>query len=139
MAVLADDFVDAERIIEGINKDWLVNFEAIKAEWVRKNVSSNHLSENQLVAIGDVSHNCLLRARAGSGKTTVLKQKIDLLLRKTTIQPDEILALAFNRSAANEINRKIQDEFKHLTFSTSFTFHTLASRIVNPEKKFCPE
>lgn len=134
MAVLEDDFVNAEGIIEGINKDWLVNFEAIKAEWVRKNVSSNHLSENQLVAIGDVSHNCLLRARAGSGKTTVLKQKIDLLLRKTTIQPDEILALAFNDSSAKEIKRKIQKEFNHLTFSTSVTFHALAKRIVKPKK-----
>jgi DNA helicase-4 len=134
MAVLEDDFVNAEGIIEEINKDWLVNFEAIKAEWVRKNVSSNHLSENQLLAIGDVSHNCLLRARAGSGKTTVLKQKIDLLLRKTTIQPDEILVLAFNSSASKEIKRKIQKEFNHLTFSTSRTFHSLAHSIVIPEK-----
>jgi DNA helicase-4 len=135
MAVLDDDFVNAELIIEGINKDWLVNFEAIKAEWVCKNVSSDYLSDNQLAAIGDVSHNCLLRARAGSGKTTVLKQKIDLLLRKTITQPDEILALAFNVSAAKEIKRKIQKEFNHLTFSTSLTFHSLANRIVNPEKE----
>lgn len=129
MAVLDDDFVNAKRIIEGINKDWLVNFEAIKAEWVCKNVSSDYLSDNQLAAIGDVSHNCLLRARAGSGKTTVLKQKIDLLLRKTAIQPNEILALAFNSSAANEIKRKIQKDFNHLSFSTSHTFHSLAYRI----------
>jgi DNA helicase-4 len=135
MAVLEDDFVNAERIIEGINKDWLVNFEAIKAEWVRKWVSSKHLSENQLAAIGDVSQNCLLRARAGSGKTTVLKQKIDLLLRKTKIQPDEIMALAFNGPAAAEIKRKVQSDFNHLTFSNSRTFHSLAYRIVNPVQK----
>ena len=135
MAVLEDDYVNAERIIEGINKDWLVNFEAIKAEWVRKKVSSNHLSENQLVAIGDVSHNCLLRARAGSGKTTVLKQKINLILRTTKIQPDEIMALAFNGSAAAEIKRKVQSDFNHLTFSNSRTFHSLAYRIVDPVQK----
>ena len=135
MTILEDDFMNAKKIVGDINEDWLLNFEAIKTEWVKKNVRSGTPSKAQLAAIGDVSQNCLLRARAGSGKTTVLKQKIDLLLRKTKIQPDEIMALAFNGPAAAEIKRKVQSDFNHLTFSNSRTFHSLAYRIVNPVQK----
>ena len=133
MTLLDSDFINAGTVIQDINEDWITNYEEIKNEWVRKNVSAAHLSEKQLAAIGDVSNTCLLRARAGSGKTTVLKQKIDLILRKTPIQPDEILALAFNRSAADEIKHKLQRDYGHLTFDTSLTFHALANRIVVPQ------
>ncbi len=48
------------------------------------------------------------------------------------LHPDQILMLAFNRDAANEMLDRMRSEFEMPEFSTSKTFHSLAYRIALP-------
>lgn len=126
--------------MHGKNKIWCENFSKIKRTWLRNIEESLWLnrdknirfSEAQLDAIGDVSDYCLLRARAGSGKTTVLNHKVDFLMKVCEVQPHEVMALAFNSPAAAKIKKNLQKDFGHITFENSRTFHSLAYRVVNP-------
>lgn len=140
---LNKDIASADTMLTKKPKEWCENYQKIKLEWLRKveniqwyeKTTPNQFSDAQLNAIGNMSQFCLLRARAGSGKTTVVKHKIDLLLTKAGIQPDEIMALAFNKTAAQKITKELQSQFGHITFNNSRTFHGLAHRIVNPTKE----
>jgi DNA helicase IV len=133
----------ADKMMEYRPEQWCKSYKKIKLEWLRQveshqwygKTSQNNFSDAQLEAIGEMRQFCLLRARAGSGKTTVVKHKIDLLLTKAGIQPDEIMALAFNKSAATKINKELQSQFGHILFNNSRTFHSLAHGIVNPSKE----
>lgn len=92
------------------------------------------LADEQLDAIADISHSCLLRARAGSGKTTVIKHKVDFLIRHAGFDPNEILVTAFNKVAADKVKNELRSQFGHSDFSTARTFHSLAYQIVNPSQ-----
>ncbi|MBD3359573.1 MAG: AAA family ATPase [Candidatus Buchananbacteria bacterium] len=111
-------------------------YEYIKAEYVRKYFNKifsedEQMDEEQSLAIADISKNLLLKARAGSGKTTTLASKIEYLIKHENIEPNHIVALCFNVSAAKEIvnrlNRKFGIEYKEKENIT--TFHSLASQI----------
>jgi DNA helicase IV len=140
---LNENLSSADDMMVGKSEQWCKFYKKIKLEWLRQveknqwhgKTSQNHFSDAQLQAIGETRQFCLLRARAGSGKTTVVKHKIDLLLTKAGIQSDEIMALAFNKTAATKINKEIQSQFGHILFNNSRTFHSLAHGIVNPVKE----
>lgn len=140
---LNKDLSTADKMMEDRSEQWCKSYNKIKLEWLRQveshqwygKTSLNHFSDAQLEAIAEMRQFCLLRARAGSGKTTVVKHKIDLLLTRAGIQPDEIMALAFNKSAATKINKELQSQFGHILFNNSRTFHSLAHGIVNPVKE----
>jgi len=140
---LNENLSSADDMMVGKSEQWCKSYKKIKLEWLRQveknqwhgKTSQNHFSDAQLQAIGEMRQFCLLRARAGSGKTTVVKHKIDLLLTKAGIQSDEIMALAFNKTAATKINKELQSQFGNITFNNSRTFHSLAHGIVNPIKE----
>ena len=92
------------------------------------------------VAVSKVAQNVLIKARAGSGKTTTLAWKVALLVEKYDVPVDNIMVLAFNREAAIGIKTRIRDKLgntlpKLADFETARTFHSLAWQIVNPEKE----
>lgn len=92
------------------------------------------LSDEQAAAIADPGKNILLKARAGSGKTTVLTYKAVSLIDSYGIKPDEILLLAFNTKAAVEIDERISKMLNISSFDTARTFHSLGMRLVNPKE-----
>ena len=61
----------------------------------------------QSEAIGTVSGNVLVTARAGSGKTATLVNRAIYLIKQCHVSPEKILLLAFNKKAALEIRRRI--------------------------------
>ena len=95
------------------------------------------LDEDQRLAIiRDDKHN-LVVAGAGSGKTSVLTARIAFLIRrKDNIDPDRILALAFTRNAAKEMEERIRKNYR-LEVSIS-TFHSLGWSIIKQETKKRP-
>jgi len=79
-----------------------------------------------------VKDNVLVTARAGSGKTSTLTSRAIFLNKHCGVSPDEILLLAFNRSAASEMKSRL--EKNDCLLPHVMTFHALAYSIVHPEE-----
>lgn len=100
--------------------------------WVKDNLNSSPDLE-QAAAIGAGEGHIQVVARAGSGKTSTLVNRALFLQKYCGIAPNEILLLAFNRKAAEEIRERLtlqlQSSIPHV-----MTFHALAYALVHPEK-----
>ena len=93
-------------------------------------------SEQRKAIVKDDKHN-LVVAGAGSGKTSVLTAKIAYLIRrKDKIDPERILALAFTRNAAKEMEERIRKNYD-IRVGIS-TFHSLGWNIIKEEMKKKP-
>ena len=78
------------------------------------------LTDEQAVAIATDEEATLVLAGAGTGKTAVITSKVAHLVRNQGVAPAEILVLAFNRAAAEEIRDRLPQD---LTDARVFTFH----------------
>ncbi|MEH1830019.1 MAG: UvrD-helicase domain-containing protein [Nostoc sp.] len=100
--------------------------------WVKANLNTSPDLE-QAAAIGAVEGHIQVVARAGSGKTSTLVNRALFLQKHCGVAPNEILLLAFNRKAAEEIRERLtlqlQNSIPHV-----MTFHALAYALVHPEK-----
>jgi DNA helicase-2/ATP-dependent DNA helicase PcrA len=79
----------------------------------------------QLEAVEHVHGPMLVVAGAGTGKTTVLVQRIARLIRERHAQPQEILALTFTDNAAAEMAERVRSELAgtDTTGLRASTFH----------------
>lgn len=68
------------------------------------------LDENQQKAVEHFQGPALVIAGPGSGKTTVIKERILHLIREHNVDPKNILAIAFNNAAVDEIEERILGE-----------------------------
>ena len=66
--------------------------------------------ERQREAIEHVHGPVLVVAGAGTGKTTVLTQRIARLIREGHAQPQEILAVTYTENAAKEVRERVKLE-----------------------------
>src|SRR5206468_12373226 len=67
----------------------------------------------------DTDRNLAVRANAGSGKTSVVVERIVQLLAKswddgTRLKLSSIVAITFTRKAAAELQARLADSFRHL-------------------------
>lgn len=88
------------------------NDEFVSAELSRyrsffDDLDGRSLSDQQRQACIRLEDNNLLVASAGSGKSATMVGKVAYVLDKQLHRPDEILVLAFNRSAAEELKERI--------------------------------
>ena len=75
--------------------------------------------------------NTLLLAGPGSGKTMVLVHRIAYLIRGKRVNPESILALAYNRHAAVQIRERLKELIGNDGAGvTVMTYHALAMRLV---------
>jgi DNA helicase-4 len=81
----------------------------------------------QAAAIGAVDGNVQVIARAGSGKTATLVSRALFLQQHCRVDTDELLLLAFNKKAAEEMKERIG------TLPHVMTFHALAYALVQPK------
>ena len=81
--------------------------------------------ERQQQAIGHVHGPMLVIAGAGTGKTTVLTQRVASLIREGHARPDEILALTYTENSATEMMGRVREELKATVIDglQSCTFH----------------
>jgi len=91
------------------------------------------LSDQQREACIRLEDNNLLVASAGSGKSATMVGKVAYVLEKQLYRPEEILLLAFNKSAAYELKtriaRQLQVEESELACRVT-TFHALGRGII---------
>ncbi len=66
-------------------------------------------------------------AGAGTGKTAVITGKVAHLVRNEGVPPPEILVLAFNRKAAEEVRERLPDD---LADARVATFHAFGRRVL---------
>lgn len=97
------------------------------------NLDGRSLSDQQREACIRLEDNNLLIASAGSGKSATMVGKVAYVLDKRLYRPDEILVLAFNKSAADElkerISRQLGVEVAQLECKVT-TFHALGRGII---------
>ncbi len=93
--------------------------------------SSNKLNKKQLQAVKHGKGPLLIIAGAGTGKTTVITERIKHLIIKKKVKPEEILALTFTEKGAMEMQERI-DVALPLGYGDLWvsTFHSFCDRIL---------
>jgi DNA helicase IV len=114
------------------------NDEFVSAELARcgaffDDLDGRSLSDQQREACIRLEDNNLLVASAGSGKSATMVGKVAYVLDKQLHNPEEILVLAFNKSAAEELKERISRQLgvdaANLECRVT-TFHALGRGII---------
>ena len=114
------------------------HYENLKKDYVLQYFNYENIDEQKALAISSIHPNVLLKARAGSGKTSTICLKTLFLIEKYNINPDEILILAFNKEAKVKIRKDLFEKYglknyinnKNSTgFENAKTFHSFAKSI----------
>ncbi|MCY3881740.1 MAG: UvrD-helicase domain-containing protein [Chloroflexi bacterium] len=93
-----------------------------------KGVLSSPPTDEQAAAIATDEDATLVLAGAGTGKTAVITGKVAHLVRNEGVPPADILVLAYNRKAAEEIRERFPDDLAgaHVATFHAFGRHVLA-------------
>lgn len=90
-------------------------------------------NKEQKQAISHDNGPAIIMAGAGTGKTTVLTQRIARIIKQKKALPEEILALTFTEKAAGEMAERVEgflpQEYQYSDFWIS-TFHSFCERIL---------
>ncbi|OGH11716.1 MAG: hypothetical protein A3B38_03375 [Candidatus Levybacteria bacterium RIFCSPLOWO2_01_FULL_36_13] len=92
------------------------------------------MDKNQLDAVKHGSGPLLIIAGAGTGKTTVITERIKHLIVDKNILSDELLALTFTEKAAHEMQERVDILLPYgYTNLWIHTFHSFCDRILRSE------
>ncbi len=92
---------------------------------------TKNLNKEQLEAVSHKDGPLLIVAGAGTGKTTVITQRIAYLIERGLAKPEEILALTFTEKAAGEMSDRVDALLPYGYFDLWIsTFHSFAERIL---------
>lgn len=138
IALVESDFLNARKIIEAKYPD-VLSAKDIESKliyfiqnWV-KELGRQLPDPEQALAIASVDGDIQVVARAGSGKTTTIVNRALFLQKHCKISPDEILLVAFNKKAAEQIEQKLRP-YVGADVPHVMTFHSLAYSLVHPEE-----
>ena len=84
----------------------------------------------QQLAIEHVHGPMLVLAGAGTGKTTVLVERIAALVKNGHARPEEILAITFTENAAAELKQRVERRLGKRAAITASTFHAYCHSIL---------
>jgi len=91
----------------------------------------SHLNEMQRKAVLTIDGPLLLLAGAGSGKTTVLMNRIANLIKNEGVSPHEIIAITFTNKAAGEMKERLEKmSIPGSEEVWASTFHSACARIL---------
>jgi len=101
---------------------------------VDKNADKLRLNKEQLAAIKYTKGPLLIIAGAGTGKTTVITERIKYLILGKAARSNEILALTFTEKAAREMESRVDIAMPYgYTQMWISTFHSFCDRILRAE------
>lgn len=92
------------------------------------------LNEEQMNAVNHIEGPMRLLAPAGSGKTKTLINRVANLINQG-VHPNEILALAFNKKASEEMEKRLHDLFGISDVDVR-TFHSFGNQIIKEKLKW---
>ena len=125
--------MDLRQAVAALNKGILEN-ELITQKEFFNTIESSPLTEEQKKAVICYDSRVLLAAAAGSGKTSVMIARAAYAVKKGICDPSQILLLAYNRAAADELQRRIQKRFEIAGINSSgiraSTFHSLGLSVI---------
>ncbi|TIN95538.1 MAG: DNA helicase UvrD [Mesorhizobium sp.] len=113
--------------------DEFVSSELLRFRTFFDDLDGRSLSDQQREACIRLEDNNLLVASAGSGKSATMVGKVAYVLGKRLYRPDEILVLAFNKSAADELKARIAKQLRVDEAALQCrvtTFHALGRAII---------
>jgi DNA helicase-2/ATP-dependent DNA helicase PcrA len=92
----------------------------------------SELNNAQKDAVSYIDAPLLIVAGAGTGKTTVITEKIAYLIQNKLAAPEEILALTFTDKAAGELMERVDARLSlgYVELAIS-TFHTFCERLLS--------
>lgn len=97
-------------------------------------VDSKKLNKEQIEAIRHKKGPLLIIAGAGTGKTTVITERIKYLILSKSANPSEILALTFTEKAAREMEERVDVAMPYgYTQMWISTFHSFCDRVLRQE------
>lgn len=100
-------------------------------------VEEQTLDKQQMMCIIKETHNHLVVAGAGTGKTTTIIGKIKYLLKSEQCSPEDILVLSFTNASAYEMSQRINKE-TNVQIEAS-TFHKLGLNIITEVNNISPK
>mgnify|MGYP001177269607 CR=1 FL=1 len=124
-------FNNTDKIAIERNKHF-VNEEIKKFKSLFDKIEDNPLTFAQRKAIVTDEDSTLVVAGAGTGKTSTVVGKVSYLLTKKEIKPNEILALAFGRDAADEMRERVKEK-TGISIEIR-TFHSTGKKIIESIK-----
>jgi DNA helicase-2/ATP-dependent DNA helicase PcrA len=94
----------------------------------------NKLNKEQLEAVRHERGPLLIIAGAGTGKTTVITERIKHIVKKEWAKPSEVLALTFTDKAAREMQERVDVAMPYgYTQMWISTFHSFCDRVLRSE------
>lgn len=126
--------IKANHAIDSKNKRF-IDSELVAFKDFFDQVESTPLTEEQRISSIIFEDRNLLVAAAGSGKTSTIVGKVGYALLTGLYKPEEILVLAFNRNAGEELNERINLRLKDILekFNTkieALNFHQFGVRVI---------
>lgn len=88
-------------------------------------------NKEQIEVINHTKGPLMVVASAGSGKSTVLVERITNLVRNHNVKEEEIITITFTKKSADDLNKKLLK--KGLTNVNCGTFHSICGRILHNE------
>jgi DNA helicase-2/ATP-dependent DNA helicase PcrA len=102
--------------------------------WLVRNRDKLKLNKEQKKAITHGGGPLLVIAGAGTGKTTVIAERIKYLISKKQVKPEEILGLTFTEKAALEMEERVDVVLPYgYTQMWISTFHSFCDRVLRDE------
>lgn len=126
------DLLTDPSIRDRYNREFLTS-ELVAFRSFFDDLDGRSLSDQQREACIRLEDNNLLVASAGSGKSATMVGKVAYVLEKKLYRPDEILVLAFNKSAADELKVRIAKQMnvdEDAVGCRVTTFHALGRGII---------
>lgn len=118
---------DPQKWTNNSNQLFIKN-EKIKEKHFFDTVESQPLTDKQIEAVLTNENNNLVLAGAGSGKTSVIVAKVLYMIKKNLLQPSQILILAFNKNAQEELAERFAKKDIHVEIKT---FHSFGLSIIS--------
>lgn len=97
------------------------------------------LNDEQRLAVGHYEGPCLVLAGPGTGKTTIIINRVLNLIQKYKVEPENILVVTFTKAAADEMHSRFMllngyiNAYNQVTFGT---FHSIFFKILKQYKNY---